>query len=72
METHYNEVLGVHKSDPQYIWVDRYKAFHPRSYGHVHFDLVCADWLIFVVARVLTRKLWTDGWTPMEVITIAQ
>ena len=22
-----------------------------------------ADWLIFVDARVLTRKLWTDGWT---------
>ena len=22
-----------------------------------------ADWSIFVDARVLTRKLWTDGWT---------
>ena len=21
-----------------------------------------ADWLIFVDARVFTRKLWTDGW----------
>ena len=21
------------------------------------------DWLIFVDARVLTSKLWTDGWT---------
>ena len=27
-----------------------------------------ADWLIFVDARVLTRKLWTDG---QKVITIA-
>ena len=26
-----------------------------------------ADWLIFVDARVLTRKLWTDGWTPTDV-----
>ena len=24
-----------------------------------------ADWLIFVVARVLTRKLWTDGQTDI-------
>ena len=25
-----------------------------------------ADWLIFVDARVLKRKLWTDGRTPMD------
>ena len=24
------------------------------------------DWLIFVDARVLTSKLWTDGWTPTD------
>ena len=32
------------------------------------------DWLIFVVARVLTRKLWMDGRTDTDgqiVITIA-
>ena len=26
----------------------------------------CADWLIFVDARVLIRKLWTDGLTPTD------
>ena len=33
-----------------------------------------ADWLTFVDARALTRKLWTDGWTNNDgrcVITIA-
>ena len=25
-----------------------------------------ADWLIFVDARVLTRQLWVDGWTPTD------
>ena len=24
------------------------------------------DWLIFVDARVLTSKLWTDGWTTND------
>ena len=29
------------------------------------------DWWIFVDARVLTSKLWTDGQGPSKVITIA-